>query len=404
LRYALHGFSGEALSPAAHRKIFFMTPPDPLDRASVLETLQLLIATPSVNPDLAPNEGAGEAKIAGVIRDWFGVRGIESWLEDAAPGRPNAVARVGSGNSPTLIMCAHIDTVSTSGMTIAPFDPRVEGNKVYGRGSYDMKGGAAAILCAIAKLANENLKGTVIATLVADEEYASIGAQHFVAHHKGDACVVTEPSEGRLILGHKGFVWAEIITEGRAAHGSRWDLGVSAIARMGRIIAALDEFDRSTLRTRTHPLVGAASQHCATVHGGAGLSTYAPSCALQVERRTLPGETTEQVITEIRDAIASVGEEATIKLLLDRPPLVCPREARIAEGGRNAKRKIHGRAPEEAGVAFWMDAALFAAAGIETVNYGAAGTGAHETIEWADLDSVVNCAAVLAETARNFCG
>jgi acetylornithine deacetylase len=381
-----------------------MTSHNPLDRASVLETLQLLIATPSVNPDLAPEEGAGEAKIAGVIRDWFSARGIESWLEEAAPGRTNAIARIGSDAAPTLIMCAHIDTVSTSGMTIAPFDPRVEGNKVYGRGSYDMKGGAAAILCAMAKLANENLKGTVIAALVADEEYASIGAQHFVAHHKADACVVTEPSEGRLILGHKGFVWTEITTEGRAAHGSRWDLGVSAIARMGRIIVALDEFDRTTLRARTHPLVGAASQHCATVHGGTGLSTYAPSCALKVERRTLPGETTEQVLDEIRKVIKSAGEEATIKLLLDRPPLVCPREARIAECVRSAATKICGRAPEEAGVAFWMDAALFAAARIETVNYGAAGAGAHEAIEFADLDSVVNCAAVLAETARNFCG
>jgi acetylornithine deacetylase len=381
-----------------------MTPHDPLDRATVLETLQLLIATPSVNPDLAPEEAAGEALIATVIRDWFKNRSIECWLEEAAPGRPNAIARVGTGVAPTLVLCAHIDTVSISGMTIAPFDPRVEDNKVYGRGSYDMKGGAAAILCAMAKLANEKLSCTVMAALVADEEYASIGAQHFVAHHKADACVVTEPSEGRLILGHKGFVWAEITTEGRAAHGSRWDLGVSAVARIGRIIAALDEFDRTTLRARTHPLVGAASQHCATVHGGAGLSTYAPSCTLQVERRTLPGETTAQVIDEIRQVISSAGEEATIKLLLDRPPLVCPREARIAECVREAATKIHGRPPEEAGVAFWMDAALFAAAGMETVNYGAAGTGAHEAVEWADLDSVVSCAAVLAETARNFCG
>jgi acetylornithine deacetylase len=125
---------------------------------------------------------------------------------------------------------------------------------------------------------------------------------------------------------------------------------------------------------------------------------------LQVERRTLPGETTAQVLNEIREVIASVGEEATIKLLLDRPPLVCPGEARIAECVRDAATKIHGRAPEEAGVAFWMDAALFAAAGMETVNYGATGAGAHEAVEWADLDSVVSCAAVLAETARNFCG
>lgn len=375
---------------------------DPLDRSTILETLQLLVSTPSVNPDLAPNEGLGEAAIANVIREWFTNRGIECHLEEATPNRPNAVARIGNGFGPTLVFCAHIDTVSTAGMTIAPFDPRVEGNRVYGRGSYDMKGGAAAILCAMAKLAQEPLAGTILAAAVADEEYASIGAQHFVAHHKADACIVTEPSEGRLILGHKGFVWAEITTEGRAAHGSRWDLGVSAIARMGRIIAALDEFDRTALRKRTHPLMGPASQHCATVRGGAGLSTYAPSCTLEVERRTIPGETPVQVLDELRAVIASVGEHATVRLLLDRPPLVCPRDARIAQCVREAATSLHGGAPEESGVAYWMDAALFAAAGIQTVNYGATGAGAHEAVEFADLDSVVDCAQVLTAAARIF--
>jgi acetylornithine deacetylase len=381
-----------------------MSHPNPLERASVLETLQLLVATPSVNPRLAPGEYGGEARIAAVIREWFAQRDIESWLEEAAPGRPNVIARVGSGSDPSLVLCAHIDTVSVEGMTIPPFDPRVEDNRVYGRGSYDMKGGAAAILCAMVQLAKEPLAGNVMAALVVDEEYASVGAQHFVAHHKADACVVTEPSEWRLILGHKGFVWAAITTEGRAAHGSRWDLGLSAIARMGRIVAALDEFDRTELRARVHPLLGPASQHCGTIRGGAGLSTYAPNCTVELERRTLPGESTEQVLDEIRNVISRAGEEADVKLMVARPPLVCPRNTRIADCVRESVTQIRGAAPEEAGVGFWMDAALFAAAGMETVNYGATGAGAHEALEWADLDSVVNCAAVLAETARRFCG
>ncbi len=376
---------------------------DPLNRASVLETLQQLIATPSVNPTLAPGEGNGEAIIAAAIRDWFTGHGVECSLEEAAPGRPNAIARIRVGAGPTLVFCAHMDTVSTEGMTIPPFEPRVDGNRVYGRGSYDMKGGAAAILCAMAKLAMEPIRGTVTAALVADEEYASIGTQHFVANHKADACIVTEPCDGKLILAHKGFVWAEITTEGHAAHGSRWDIGVCAIARMGRIIAALDEFDRKQLRTRAHPLVGPASQHCSTVRGGAGLSTYAPSCTLEVERRTLPGETPEQVLDELRTVISLAGEQASVRLMLTQPPLVCPREARVAQCVRDAATQVTGRAPLEGGVAYWMDAALFAAAGMETVNYGADGAGAHESVEWADLDSVETCAAVLVESARQFC-
>ena len=371
-------------------------------QAETLEALQLLIRTPSVNPTLAPGEGSGEAAIAAVARDWLSAYGVRSWTEEAARGRQNTIAEAGDGKGPTLVFCAHLDTVGVSGMTIPPFEPRVEGNRIYGRGSYDMKGGAAAIMAAAATLAREGLSGRLLVALVADEEQSSLGAQDFIKRHPADACVLTEPSEGRLVLAHKGFVWAEIVTRGRAAHGSRWDLGVSAIGKMGRIIAALEEFDRSTLRSRVHPLVGPASQHCALVQGGSGLSTYAERCALQVERRTLPGETQEQVLAELREVASGAREEAEIRCLLHRPPLVCDPNAAVAVCLRQAASAVTGAAPEEIGVGYWMDAALFAAAGIPTINYGPAGAGAHEAVEWVDLDSVVTCAAVLVEAARRF--
>lgn len=316
--------------------------------------------------------------------------------------RPNAVAETGSGQGRTLVFCAHLDTVGTAGMTIPPFEPRIEGRRVYGRGAYDMKGSAAAIMAAMASLAGESLPGRVLGALVADEEYASLGAQDFVRRHGADACVLTEPSEGRLVLAHKGFVWIEISTRGRAAHGSRWDLGVSAIAAMGRIISALEEFDRTGLRRRTHPMLGPASQHCALISGGSGLSTYAEKCVLQVERRTLPGEAPAGVLQEIADVIKQTGEQAELRCLLDRPPLVCDRDAEIAAVVRASAKAVTGSEPEEIGVGYWMDAALFAAAGIPTVNYGPAGAGAHEAVEWVDLDSAIGCAQVLIETARRF--
>jgi acetylornithine deacetylase len=375
---------------------------DPLSRSEVLAALEALIRTPSVNPSIAPAEAHGEAAIAAVARNWLAARGIRAWIEEAAPGRPNAVAEIGEGPGPVLVLCAHLDTVGTAGMTIPPFEPRLENGRVYGRGSYDMKGSAAAILCAAAALGAEKLPGRILLALVADEEHASLGAQDFVRRHKADACILTEPSEGRLILGHKGFVWVEIITRGRAAHGSRWDLGVSAIGKMGRIIAALERFDAEVLRRRLQPLLGCASQHCALVEGGSGLSTYAEECTLKVERRTLPSETPEQVLQEIETVIREAGEEAEIRNLLDRPPLLSDSDTPIARAVRDAATGVVGHPPEEAGVAYWMDAAIFAAAGIPTVNYGPAGAGAHEAVEWVDLDSVVSCAHVLAESARRF--
>jgi len=375
---------------------------EPLSLSSVLNVLAELIRTPSVNPSLA-DDGTGEQEIAVVAQQWLAANGLRSWLEETAPGRPNVVAETGTGDGPALVFCAHLDTVGTSGMTIPPFDPKRDGNRVYGRGSYDMKGSAAAVMSAAAALARADIRGRVLIALVADEEYASIGAQDFVKRHKTDACVVTEPSEGKLVLAHKGFVWVEIAAKGRAAHGSRWDLGVSAIARMANIITALERFDQNELRNRTHPLVGSASQHCSLIRGGTGLSTYAEECVLSVERRTLPGESPERVLEEIQDLIRTSGEQAEIRRLLDRPPLSCDGDSKIAISLRQAAINVRGQAPEIGGVSYWMDAALFAAAGIPTVNYGPSGAGAHEAVEWVDLDSVVTTARVLVETAVCFC-
>lgn len=377
---------------------------DPLARDSILGLLQDLIRIPSVNPTLAPEESAGESALAEFARDWLRDLGVKAWLEEAAPDRPNAIAEVGDERGPYLVLCAHTDTVSSRRMAIPPFEPRVDGRRVFGRGSYDMKGGVAAAMAAIAALKDADLPGRVKLALVVDEEHSSLGADHFVANHSANACVITEPTERRLVLSHKGFVWADVVATGTAAHGSRWDLGVSAIGKMGRIIAALECFDREVLRKRTHPDVGPASLHCALVDGGVGISTYAPECRLQVERRTLPGETLEQVSRELTEVVAEAGDDAEVNCYFHRAPLVCDPNEPIAHCVRDAARQITGHPPEETGVSYWTDAAIFSAAGIPTLNYGPGGEGAHGAIEWVDLDSVVDCARVLAESARRFCG
>jgi acetylornithine deacetylase len=374
-----------------------------VDSDLVIDAVQTLVRIPSVNPTIAPAEGTGEAAVGAAARAWLTAHGVKAWLEEAAPGRPNTVAEIGAADGPTLVLCAHLDTVGTSGMTIPAFEPRIENGRLYGRGSYDMKGSAGAIMAAAVALSRIRIGGRVLLALVADEEDASVGACDFVRRHPADACIVTEPSEGQLVLAHKGFVWAEITTRGMAAHGSRWDLGVSAISRMGRIVSALDAFDRSVLRARSQPMVGPASMHCAMIAGGAGMSTYAPECRLRIERRTIPGETPTQVLQELRATIASAGEDAEVSVLFDRPPLVCDREALVVRCVRDAATRVTGRAPREIGVAYWMDAAVFAEAGIPAVNYGPAGEGAHADVEWVDVESVVTTSRVLVEAARQFC-
>jgi acetylornithine deacetylase len=374
---------------------------DPLSLAGVTELLAGLVRTPSVNPTIAPEEHGDECAVARFACSWLEARGVKAWTEDAAPNRPNAVAEVG-GDGPTLVLCAHLDTVSTAGMTIAPFDPVVDGDRLYGRGSYDMKGGAAAAMAVAAALAGSDFGGRLMLALVADEEYASIGTADFVRRHTADACIVTEPSALQLVLAHKGFMWAEVTARGRAAHGSRWDLGRSAIASMGRVLVALDELDRDVLRARTHPLLGPASMHPSLIQGGAGLSTYAPECRLSIERRTLPGETPQAVLDELRACVEGAASDVTVVSVLDRPSLACDPRSPIARSVREAATEVLGRTPAEIGVPYWMDAALFEAAGIPTVNFGGDGAGAHEAIEWASLSSVVSCARVLERSVRSF--
>jgi acetylornithine deacetylase len=287
-------------------------------------------------------------------------------------------------------------------MSIPPYEPAVRDGRVYGRGAYDMKGGVAAVMSAAAALAREPMDGTLLLALVSDEEYESKGAEHFVAHHRADGCILTEGSEGKLVLAHKGFAWVDVVTHGRAAHGSRWDLGKSAIGTMGPIIAALEELDSKELRRRAHPLVGPASMHASKIDGGVGISTYAPRCRLQIERRTLPDETRESVMEEIRRVVHTIDPEAEVSLRFYREPLLTGRDAAVARCVRDSASAVTGSVPEEIGVGYWMDAAVFAAAGIPSVNYGPAGAGEHEAVEWVDLDSVVTCARVLVESARKF--
>jgi acetylornithine deacetylase len=371
-----------------------------LATSAVREVLQELIRIPSINPSL-DSSAPGERAIAEFAADWLSRNGVKAWVDEVAPGRFNAVGEVGSARK-TLAACAHIDTVQTTGMTIPPFEPTVEGNRVYGRGSYDMKGGVAAIMCAAAALAQTDYRGRFVLALVADEEWASIGAADWLERYHANACVVTEPTTNgmrELIVAHKGFVWLDVITRGFATHGSRWDLGVSAIAKMGHIIAACDEFDRGVLRNRSHPLLGPASMHCALVAGGTGISTYAAECKLQIERRTLPGETPEQVVEEIEALIKSANVDGDVVMTLARPPLTVAGDAEIARVARKAMKQVTGHDPVDSGVAYWMDAALFAEAGIPTVNFGSLGAGAHEAVEWVDLETVVQCANALYETA-----
>jgi acetylornithine deacetylase len=375
--------------------------------ADIVDLTSQLVAIDSVNPSLVPG-GAGETEIAGFVTAWARAAGLEAEVLEATPGRPSVVVRArGFGGGRTLLLCAHTDTVGVEGMA-DPHTPRLEGDRLHGRGAYDMKAGLASALLACRELAASGLAGDVVVAAVADEEHASLGVQEVLTAIDADAAIVTEPTELELIVAHKGFVWAEIEVTGRAAHGSRPLLGVDAIVKTGPILAALGALD-DALGERTHPLLGRGSVHASLIEGGAEMSSYPARCVLGLERRTLPGETVADIEAELGALIAAGRAadpelEAAQRTLLVREPFEVPRDALIVDTVREAAAELLGSAPALAGAPYWADAAFIAAAGIPTVMFGARGEGAHAVEEWVSVDDSVTVTQALIRAAQRLCG
>ena len=365
-----------------------------------------LVAIDSVNPALVPG-AAGEAAIAAYVAAWLGERGLEVTVIDDPPGRPSVVGIArGTGSGAALMLNGHIDTVGVAGMD-GPHDPRVRDGRLYGRGAYDMKGGLAACMLAGAAAVGAGWRGDVIVTAVADEEHASEGVQAVLRRYGADACVVTEPTHLRAVVAHKGFVWAELETRGRAAHGSRPDLGVDAIAGMGAVLSGIGAL-QAALGARPHPRLGPASLHASLIDGGQELSSYPERCVLAVERRTLPGERLADVERELEGLLARAREAdprlaTELRVGLAREPFEVDPQAAIVQLLLTAGQSVLGAEPEVVGDHPWMDAAFTAAAGIPTVVFGPGGAGAHAVEEYGDIASVRQCADVLIETARRLC-
>ena len=363
---------------------------------TVLEDLAVqLVSIDSVNPTLV-STGGGEGAVGKVLAGWFEQAGLEVHVEEAGAGRPNviAVAR-GTGGGRSLLLNGHLDTVGL----LEPdggLSARVDNGRLYGRGAYDMKASLAAIALAAVECAGLRLRGDVIVAAVSDEEAGSIGTESLLRNWSPDAAIVAEPTDERLCIAHRGWLAFDIETRGRAAHGSRPDLGVDAIAKMGSILVRIEALDKSLQSGSPHALLGTGSVHASLIEGGQEYSSYPARCLLRGERRTVPGEARPDVEAELRGLLGDA--DASISFPFGRDPLeISPGEeiVRVVQD-RIGSQDVHG-AP------FWTDAALFADAGIPAVLYGPRGDGAHAAVEWVELASVERCRDLYVAVAAEFC-
>ena len=365
--------------------------------------LRELVSIDSVNPSLVPG-ARGEGAIAAAAARHMRELGLQVHVHEVASGRPNVVGVLeGLAPGPTVMFCGHIDTVGVDGMT-DPFVPVERDGRLYGRGSQDMKSGVAAMMDAVrVAVAHGFTRGRIVVAAVIDEEYASIGADALVERWSADLAVVTEPTDLKIGVAHKGFAWVDVETRGRAAHGSRPRDGRDAIMRMGRVLQRLEALDRELQSRPPHPVMGTPSLHASLITGGQELSSYPGRCVLQMERRTVAGESGEDAAREVTSILESLAREdpefqGEARLTFARPAYEVP-PGHPLPGLLAAALGSVGLPAEQVGMSFWTDAAVLGAAGIPTVLFGPGGAGLHGREEYVHVADVIACRDVLAKLA-----
>ncbi|MDX6547309.1 MAG: succinyl-diaminopimelate desuccinylase [Gaiellales bacterium] len=374
--------------------------------SAVAELLAELVASDSTNPTLEPG-GAGEAATAELLADRMRRAGLEVDVWDAAPGRPNVVGRLtGSGGGRSLMFCGHTDVV---GGDRSQFQPRVARGRMYGRGTNDMKGGIAAALVAVERLAaGPRPAGDVLLAFVIDEEWASLGAEALVERHRADAAVLPEQTDLDVVFAHGGFAWYDVRSIGREAAGGDPLNGVDGIALSAPILDGVLRLD-ADLETRTTPEWGRPNVHVSTIRGGQNYPSYPAECVIGIERCLMPGESLADSMAEMEALLdlarSSDGRfQGGFQTVIGREPVLLDRDEPVVAGCIEAARAVLGHDPVVRSDYGWMDSGVLVESGVPCVIFGPTGEGLHTAEEWVDLASLQQCVDVFERLARDFCG
>ncbi|KAH0533409.1 hypothetical protein TsFJ059_001981 [Trichoderma semiorbis] len=375
-----------------------------------VELTQTLVRINSANPSMGSIPGPGETAVARYITAWMEHRDIETHWIEPTPGRPSVigVAR-GSGGGKSLMLNGHIDTVTLVGYEGDPLNGDIIDGKLYGRGAADMKCGIAAAMVTLANAKQQGLNGDVIFTGVADEEFESIGTQQVLeAGWRADGAIVSEPTNMDILYAHKGFVWFEVDIHGLASHGSRYDLGIDAICKAGYFLVELDKHASNLTAQTGDSVLGPGSIHASIINGGEEVSSYPALTRIQLERRTVNGETPETVTKELKTILDGLVEKVpdfkyTLRTTFNRSSFKAALDHPFSQLIRKHASIMLGEEPVISGAPYWTDSALLADAGIPTLLWGPKGEGLHGKLEYADVESIKQVTETLTAIAVEFC-
>ncbi len=372
-----------------------------------------LVAIPSVNPMGRPLNGPEfrEAGMTAYLVQFFRELGVPFDRQVIAQGRENVIARFESpGARQTVLFDAHQDTVPTDGMTIDPFRPVVSEGRMYGRGACDIKGGMAAMLTAFARLVREKPQGaaSVVMACTVDEEFTHTGSSRLaLTDHGASVAIVAEPTRLQLVNCHKGAVRWKVRTKGVACHSSTPDLGVNAVYKMAPILAAVAGYAAELARSAAHPVLGPPSLSVGRIEGGVSVNTVPDWCAIEIDRRLIPGEVGSESIQKVenllREALGSLDGVEFLPPWVQMPALAPGERTEndwIDHVGR-AVARVTGSLPEIMGVPYGTDAGPLGESGLPCLVFGPGDIAqAHTKDEWVELDQVRLAAEAYFEIAR----
>ena len=386
----------------------------PVERTDPLSILKELISIPSINPmgrDVSGEEFF-EGRMTAWLKAYLTYHRMPCEVVEVVAGRANVITRIDSPSaSRTVLLDAHQDTVPVDGMTIPPFEPTQRDGRIYGRGSCDVKGGLAAMLSAVTRLANERPPGmpNVVMSMTCDEEATSLGINHLVASWKGqvppyrllpqrpDIAIVAEPTLLDIVVAHRGATRWKISTAGRACHSSRPSDGINAIYRMARVLRCLEEYGLCLPASRrAHPLCGPATLSVGLISGGSSVNVVPDSCVIDIDRRVLPGE---DGLTARAEVIAFLENQLDFEIRHDEPyclssPLGDELNGELAQQLMSSVSSIAGL-KNIIGVPFGTHASRIAADHVPAVVFGPGDIAqAHTKDEWIAIDQLLQASDI----------
>jgi acetylornithine deacetylase ArgE len=377
--------------------------------SSVLGIARDLVRIGSVNPMGRGIGGPniGEERLTAWLEGFLSRIGARCRRQAVSPGRDNLVAELSwPGSGRAIVLEAHQDTVPVDGMTVPPFGAEERDGRLYGRGACDVKGGMAAILAALERLAVERPKGaaSVVAAFTVDEESGFTGVRRLASELPAAAfAVVAEPTRLEVVVAHKGLARWRVRTLGRSCHSARPAEGVNAVYRMAPVLAALEEYAAALAAGSSHPLLGGPTLSVGVIRGGTSVNTVPGSCEIEIDRRLLPGEDPAAAVDHSRrflhDRFPPSGleiEPAWISdIALDTPP-----DSEAALVSLAAVRKVRGHA-EPVGVPYGTDASKLADAGLPAIVLGPGDIAqAHTVDEWIETAELERAVEVYVELVK----